>query len=272
MDCIQLVNMIVAMLIAIYFLYSFYKRQMNFLEFFVKNSSEFDTIKSCDEINVKSKYMTEIMFLISVEALLLTMGYVFLFVIQTNFTGADILSSGIHVPIFLLLLGMTIRALYNYHTKRKRTLPLDFKDIEKITLQISLIIDVTLSFINWELGLLILSIIIGKFVWVDFAFGSGTVYEKLKAVFLYFKSSDDWDVTFFCREFAKTYYIIFGVFTFSYYILKDKVNNVFNLLYLMLCCYASVFFLSNSAIGGVDIGNGATKYALLEEERKRNKP
>lgn len=269
MAYIQLLNMIVAMLITIHFQYSLYIRRLIFLKSVIKTSPEVEKAILYDEINVKSERMGEIMFLIFLEAIILTIGFITLFVIQTSFSKVVFFASGIHVPVFLMLLGMIIRTLYNHHTKKRGTIPLEFKELEKITLLISLIIDVSLSFINWTLGLFILSLIIGKYVWIDFALGSGAIIGKIKAVRSYFIQSDVWDVVFYCKKYAINYLAFFGVFSFFCYCVKDMYNNFSLFFQWLLCVYISVFFICKSMIGGTDIGDGATKFALGEKEKKK---
>ena len=264
MDYIQLLNMIVAMVFSVRFQYSLYKRRFNFLRAVFTNLQEKNKLELCDEISVKSEYMGEIMFLIIWEAILLTVGFVLLFIIQTSFADVAIFTSGIHIPVFFLFLGMVIRALYNHHTKKKRISPLAFKDIEKITLLISIIIDISLCLINWVLGLFVFSLIIGKVVWIDFALGTEGITGKIKALQSYLTQSDDWDVVFYCKEYAIHYLMLYGMFSiFCYYIKKFPIDSSM-FLQMLFCGYFAVFMSYNSMIGAIDIGDGATKFALYK--------
>lgn len=132
----------------------------------------------------------------------------------------EVLSTGIHVPVLLGVAGFML-------SKYKPQLSNEIK--RNTFLVVSIALNVDYIALNWKIALFILSIILGKFIWIDFVFDSQNIVKSLRA----FQNSDtecnDYDVCTL-KDFKEEY------------VWKEPVDNTIQLLYnpIMNCPNSSM--------------------------------
>lgn len=142
----------------------------------------------------------------------------------------EVLSTGIHIPI---LLGAAGFLLSKYKPQ------LDNEEKRNTFLVVSIALNVDCIAFNWKIALFVLSIILGKYIWIDFVFDSQFVFQTLKS----FLNSDN-----VCDTLIKTYGIhsvcLFYVMTIIYSIIHSFIKHIppgHTLLTILICFYVVVF-------------------------------
>lgn len=82
----------------------------------------------------------------------------------------------IHIPFILAIMGMLIKHISSLIVK-------DYKiDGRNITLICSLVLTCSVGVLDWKLCLLILAVIMGKFIWIDFVFEFEEIRDEIRKI------------------------------------------------------------------------------------------
>ena len=112
--------------------------------------------------------------------ILLSLLFIIIYSLPNHTSGViqEVLSTGIHVPVLLGVAGFML-------SKYKPQLSNEIK--RNTFLVVSIALNVDYIALNWKIALFILSIILGKFIWIDFVFDSQNIVKSLRA----FQNSDE---------------------------------------------------------------------------------
>jgi len=221
MKSIVLINMAASMLVEVAFFYRIYRGNLENVKRIFKTEQLTDPQKAEEEIEKADDHVREILFLLMSEAIILTAGYVFLFWLQSIPQLSPVNATGLVTPILLLIYGLVINGIYRGHVKKTKRAQLGIGEIEEITVWVSVMILVSLAFFNWRLSLFILSVVLGKYIWIDFAFGEGSIGTKCKYLIGYLKEGS---------QRARKAFFIFRVFFLQYcftYVITVSLNILF---------------------------------------------
>lgn len=98
--------------------------------------------------------------------------------LSKNYSENDIISSGLILPLWLVITGLLIRGIYNFTrfiVKNKFT-DLTNEDKKSILLASSLLFSLAMLSIDLKLFYVVLAIIIGKFLWMDTSYD---IFDKI---------------------------------------------------------------------------------------------
>ena len=141
-----------------------------------RHESREDTLtKTCKKL-INNEFCFTLFFLLT-GGIILSCFYVLMKIsrISMGENLSKILATGIQVPIMLFLSGMLIRALQK---RILRKVEMNEVDISKTFFVITVFFDIFFLYFNWELSLLILTIIIGKYIWLDCTFKDIFIFSK----------------------------------------------------------------------------------------------
>ena len=181
-----------------------------------------DYNKVCSEVN-NSLYTVRF---ITASAFLISLIFIIVYYLQqlpqdnTPTIIADVLSTGIQIPAFLALLGYVLN-------KQIPSLPSDIKRIAFIVVTIA--IDVDFLLFDWKLALFVFSIIVGKYVWIDFVYEWKDVLKTFECLY---KSEILYDrvIILFVETSTQLFYLFSIVSYIFHNVLKISSEDVFGMM------------------------------------------
>lgn len=165
-----------------------------------------------------SSYIHDILMFSYIAMVMLPIAFIALYLLQNAASPSSVLisillTSGIHVPFILLLSGYIIRQCFQRVVKTHDmfTIPM----MKKATMYMALTCDIALTLLNLTLGLFVLALILGKFIWIDF------VYDEVSIQTLFARIMNDYkqerDPTNLCCFYALWFLVSFFIAVAIYY-------------------------------------------------------
>lgn len=135
-------------------------------------------------------------------------GFIGLYLISKSDLCPVLTSSGLFIPIVLIIIGFLIQASSKLVIKEKR----NHEKIDKKIIIIcgSIVLSVCMIIVDWKLALFILAVILGKYIWIDFVFdykGIVTSIKEYKAQYFYFGFNSISIAINILSQFASTFVI-----------------------------------------------------------------
>ena len=188
------------------------------------SNEEYNSFRSNRSTGVDSLWF------IAASSIFLLLLFVFIYYLPVFTSGMiqEVLSTGIHVPLLLGGAGVLL-------SKYKPQLSSEIK--KNTFLVVSIALNINFIVLNWKIALFVLSLILGKYIWIDFVFDSQNILHSL-AIFQ--KSTD------VCALLIKTYgshsvalfYIMFLFYAFCDYAVNIPSEYM---LFTMIIAYISMF-------------------------------
>lgn len=261
MDSIMLINILAALIISTWYMASYQKRAVKMVEFIFKkiNSNEINEANVIENIHNTQIRITATTWLIIISGIILTLGFTALFIFQSKSSCfspymQSFISSGLYIPIFLFVIGRMIILPYKVYTKISNNYSLSQQEMNIVILIISVIINIALIIFDWQLGLFVVAIILGKFIWIDFKFDLKELFSIVRQIF---KDDDKIRVEFLCVEYAKQFYPALFVPTIAYQLLIKDFPDTPNKLYCMVAIYIADISICASSLNGMDRANAS---------------
>ena len=260
MDIIMLLNVLATLVISTIYMASYQKRVIKMSEFIFKNIDSNET-NLTESIQNTQTHIIAATWLIIISGITLTIGFTALYIFQSKYSFFPLyvqtfISSGLYVPVFLLIIGFIINLSYKVYTKKSSNLSLSPLEIKTIVFIMAIIINIPLTTLGWQLGLFVFAIILGKFVWIDFIFD----IKSLIAVILNtFQKREDSGVDILCFQYALYFYPIFFVPAIANQLWIKNISDISNKLLFFLTIYISTVSMCTSYLHGVDIANASFK-------------
>lgn len=165
-----------------------------------------------------NSYIHDILMFSYIAMVLLPIAFIALYFLQNTASPSSVpisilLASGLHVPFILLLSGYIIRQCFKRVVKTHDifTIPM----MKKATMYMALTCDIALILLNLTLGLFVLALILGKFIWIDF------VYDETPIQTLFARIINDYkqgrDPTCLCFFYALGFVVSFFIAATIYY-------------------------------------------------------
>lgn len=188
-----------------------------------------------------SSYIHDILMFSYIAMVLLPITFLALYFLQNIASHSPapisiLLTSGIHVPFILLLSGLIIRQCFQRVVKTHDmfTIPM----MKKAIMYMALTCDIALVPLNLTLGLFVLALILGKFIWIDF------VYDEVPIRTLFVRIISDYqtkgDPTRLCWVYALAFLSPYFFATELYYLCIYKWHlNAVDTRNTMLLCVSS---------------------------------
>lgn len=260
MDNIMLLNIIVTLVISTLYMAAYQKRAINMVEFIFKNiDSKEENIT--ENMHVTQTHIIAATWLIIISGITLTIGFIALYFFQSKSSSLPsyvqtFISSGLHIPLFLFVIGFVIRLSYKIYTKKSSNFSLTIFELKTIVFIMAIIINITLIILDWQLGLFVVAIILGKFIWIDFVFDAKSL---ITVILNTFKEKEDMGVGFLCFQYAKSFYPAFFVPTITYQSFFRSIPYLSTRLLYMIPIYIVVISMFSNAISGMDYTNASFK-------------
>ena len=183
MDYFILVNHIVSLIASVWFSNKCCIKCLQEYENDRKQDGTYEKRKA--EICNDRIYLSATSLFIKISGVVLTIGFTLLYIIQNNLTDFSkkkkkIVSSGIHIPIILISCGKIISCLFNTFSNKNEKEFFSDSDCKETIFIVTISIDICLFMVNSDLGLWVLAIILGKFIWADFVYNSTDIFNYLK--------------------------------------------------------------------------------------------
>lgn len=261
MDIILFLNIIITLIISTLFIFLYQKRSIKMVEYIYSNVNPNEK-NITENIHILQTHIIATTWFIIICGITLTAGFSILYIFQIKSSHYPIyiqtfISSGLYVPIFLIIIGLIINFLYKTYTKISNNCSLSSLEMKNIVFFMSIIINATLIVLDWQLGLFVAAIIIGKFVWIDFIFDTKSF---ITAIFNTFKKKEDEiNEKFLCVIYAKNFLPIFLAPTIIYKLFFKRIPSISTKIFYMIMIYVIIISMHESYIGGVDIANASFK-------------
>lgn len=123
---------------------------------------------------------------ILITGLVLTGGFCALYMLQNAALPgviSQILSTGIHMPILLMLYGWIIKKAVRAASKRGSGFVFPIEEEIETLLTVTVGINFCLILSSWQIGLFIAALILGKYIWIDFVFDFSSLREDVRKLF-----------------------------------------------------------------------------------------
>lgn len=256
MDIIIILNVIVTLVITTIYIFLYQKRSLKMVEY-IFNNIDSNKENITKNIHATQTYIIATTWFIIICGITLTLGFITLFIFQSKSSCFSsyiqtFISSGLHIPIFLFIIGLIINLSYKTYVKISNNTSLSKSEMKTIVFIMSTIINITLITLDWQLGLFVLAIILGKFIWIDFVFDAKSI---VALVLNTLKKEQEIGSEFLCRIYAENFYPIFLASTFMYKIFIKNIPDISNKLYCMIIIYIVIISMWSNYIHGVDIAN-----------------
>ena len=230
-----------------------------------------------DQCQITIQRIKQLRNFIMISGIILTTGLIFLYKL-TELTDnhsaivAGMLSSGIHVPILLMLYGIIIRFCYIITTKNTDDL-ISADEKSSVLLIISTAINICFALNNLKLALFTLSIIIGKFIWIDFVYDFVSVKTFFKS-FMQKTDSDGNVSSVWISEQYSTHIIIRYLLSSAAIICLSNFTDLSTSykIYMTLVVHVILFASEQSAVGGLQIGLAQETFRLIKEQKEKKQP
>ncbi len=256
MDKFVLINILFSMIATTSYHISIYRDELAISQFYCNKFHPEKRKNTNIIISEEINHVGEILFLMIIEGIILTIGYLILFFLHSDIPWLTaIFETGIHIPFFLMFYGILIKFVYKLHIKNKRTKPLDAYEIEELTVGISVIILLSFIGINWKLSFFILSIVLGKYIWIDTVLEEKNIIEKLRIILEKFRVNDrKINVLFVCRTYAVNFLFDCFATNMIYFMFKKEYHlSGCGMIMCMIAVYLVI--LSGYFIAGRSIKN-----------------
>lgn len=258
MDIIMILNIFTTLIISILYMYSYQKRSIKLVEY-IFNHIDSNEENIAENIHVTQTYIIATTWFIIISGIILTIGFTALFIFQSKSSYFSsymqtFISSGLHIPIFLFIIGLAINLSYKAYIKVSNNTSLSQPEMKTIVFIMSTIINITLITLDWQLGLFVAAIILGKFVWIDLVFDAKSM---ITIVLNTFKKEHEIGVEFLCSVYAKNFYPIFLVPTLMYKLCIINIPDISDKLYCMIMIYIVIISMWSNYIHGADIANAS---------------
>ncbi|MBD5487319.1 MAG: hypothetical protein HDR13_00770 [Lachnospiraceae bacterium] len=258
MDIIMILNILTTLIISTLYISLYQKRAIKMVEYIYNNigSSEENVT---EKIYITQTHIIATTWFIIICGITLTIGFTALFIFQSKSSCFSpyiqtFISSGLYVPIFLFIIGLIISLLYKVYTKISNNLSLSPLEMKTIVFIMAIIINITLIMLDWQIGLFVAAIIIGKFVWIDFVFDTKSF---ITVVLDTFKVEEEIGAKSLCSLYAKNFYATFLVPTITYKLFIKNIPDISTKIYCMVMIYVVVISMCANYIHGVDIANAS---------------
>lgn len=93
----------------------------------------------------------------------------------------SIIGTGVHIPLIFCISTFAIKKLCGVFLDKEKDIITD-DDLAKSAYVMLFYLDVGVLVIDWEFALFILVILVGKYVWFDIGFGTGSLLSRLKRI------------------------------------------------------------------------------------------
>lgn len=155
--------------------------------------------------------------------------------ITNKYSHYAIIQSGLIVPIWLFLSGIIIRKFYYFLGQKLWTLvwtdeSFDEKQMAVYWIMIPIISSLVYSLYNFNLALMVIAIVIGKFLWLDTIFNMKEIKTKIRSLIVENKNSLEVIYTFAIHAFEGS--LSFLVYQFLYKMGFTSLK--FFLIYVMI--------------------------------------
>ena len=258
MDIIIILNILIILIINTLYMYSYQKRSIKMVKYIYSNIDS-DEENVTENISFIQTHIIATTYLIIICGITLTVGFTTLFIFQSKSSYfpqyiQTLISSGLYIPIFLFIIGVIISLLYKIYTKRSNNFSLSLPEIKTIVFIMAIVINITLIMLDFQLGLFVAAIIIGKFVWIDFVFDTKSF---ITVVLNTFKKENEINAKSLCFLYAKNFYFTYLSSTAIYKTFIKNIPNISTKLYFMALIYVVIISMCISSIHGVDIANAS---------------
>lgn len=175
-----------------------------------------------------------------ISMLILPIAFIILYILQ-NIIPHDLkcismlLSSGIHVPFILLLAGYIIRKCFLRFVKENDdfTIPM----MKKAIMYMALTCDLALIMIDFTLGLFVLAIILGKFIWIDFVYDEANIHTLFSRMINECKKKENLAslYMFYALWFLVSFLVATSIYYLCVYIWHTSMEGTRNMMILYIC-------------------------------------
>lgn len=185
-----------------------------------------------------SSYMHDILMFSYIAMLLLPVTFLVLYFLQNIASHSPapisiLLASGIHVPIILFISGCIIRLCFQRVVKTHDMFT--FPMMKKAIMYMALTCDIALVPLDLTLGLFVLAIILGKFIWIDFVYDEVPIRTLIARIINDYKTEGDPTLLcwFYALTFLVPYFFAMGIYYLCIY--KWHLNAVETISMMFLC-------------------------------------
>lgn len=253
MDIIMFLNILVTLVISTIFMIEYQKRAIEMIESIFKNEDSNET-NVTESIQNNQLHIIATSRLIIICGIVLTIGFTGLYIFQSKSDYyppyiQTCISSGLYVPIFLFVIGFMINQLYKSYVKKSSNFSLSTFEIKNTVFIMSIIVNVPLITLDWHLGLFVIAIILGKFIWIDFVFDTKSIVTSILNTF---KKNGDVGVESLCFQYATYFYPTFFMVTITYQLFIKDITDISEKICIMILIYIIDIRMYISYLNGID--------------------
>ena len=136
---------------------------------------------------------------------------------------------------------------------------------------IAVVLNFCYLYLDWKLALFMLSIILGKYIWVDFIFDYNELINTLKIMARRIMN-DRLSIESLTTRYALTSIILFIGVNLICIFLKENLNvSASRILHYMIAINISIIALLVSFLGGLEIQNGKEVFDLINDNNEKDK-
>lgn len=257
MDGIMLLTIFVSVAMSTIFMALYNKRAFKMIKAAFQEAAPNEFNDKPEEFKTIQARVTASTWFIMISGIVLMLGFLALYVIQLYSSWLPqpieaLVSSGLYMPIVLFLIGLSINQGYRIYIRISHNTSLSSTEMKKIIVLMAIILNITLIVIDWKLGLFVVAIILGKYIWIDFIFDRDLLISQIANVGNLFKDNGDISVEFLCLNYAKIFYPIFLVPTILYQLWFKYVPDISLKLCYIVLIYVSIIAIDASFFSGMD--------------------
>lgn len=272
-DRIDVVSILVLLFMVNNYLFSWTKEWLRHYERLSKINGTF--IKEREDIQNNRNRIRNLCIFVLISGNLLAFGMLLLYGIPQIFgsipdTVSELLNTGIHVPIILVLFGLAIRLAYGLFLKCKDGKDnIDVKEKTNILIIMSLALNLCFLSINWKLSFFTLGIILGKYLWIDFVFDYNSLKQEVNIIVRKVKS----------KELTAEFFVLNYAFLFIGWFHMLKLISLLTTLgrniddnmrwFIMIASYIVMYSSLNSMIGRLQIQLARETFIEIEKIKKK---
>lgn len=187
-----------------------------------------------------NSYIHDILMFSYIAMVLLPIAFIALYFLQNTASPGSVpisilLASGLHVPFILLLSGYLISLCFQ---RVKKTDMFTIPMMKKATMYMALTCDIALILLNLTLGLFVLALILGKFIWIDFVYDEAPIQTLFARIMNEYKQKSD--PAFLYILYALGFLVPFAIGASIYYVCiyvsHSDATDTRNMMLLYIFC------------------------------------
>lgn len=239
----------ISAILAMLFSTEFYKCVVSYAENTLVEENPSREAETKDFTGTLSLYMHDILMFSYIAMLFLPIAFIALYILQNTASHSSVpisifLTSGIYVPFILLLSGYIIRQCFHRIVKTHDmfTIPM----MKKAIMYMALTCDIALILLNLTLGLFVLAIILGKFIWIDFVYDEAPIQTLFMRIINDYKQEKDptYLFLFYALWFLVSFFIAATIYYECIYLWHLDAADTRNRMLLYICCEISITICS----------------------------